>query len=174
MVRKVYARCTQQNRLYFFGWQKRGWQLGWQKKDSAKIYSAAMSAAKWWLTVCWLTVRLTAKWGRQTSRWQGRWQKNQGVNKDGVNSGVNTKTGCGQRLRKTLLRTELRSKTALFLVRKTELRTVLRSKNRLFSTQGNGTQRSTQRKHENGQGGMITLGNHWMRPRPSHFFISTK
>ena len=59
-------------------------------------------------------------------------------------------------------------------LRKTELRTVLRSKNRLFSTQGNGTQRSTQRKHENGQGGMITLGNHWMRPRPSHFFISPK
>jgi len=58
---------------------------------------------------------------------------------------------------------------------KTELRTVLRSKNRLFSTQGNGTQRSTQRKHENGQGGgMITLGNHWMRPRPSLFFISPK
>jgi len=68
----------------------------------------------------------------------------------------------------------VRSKTALFLVRKTELRTLLRSKNRLFSTQGNGTQRSTQRKHENGQGGMITLGTHWMRPRPSLFSVSPK
>ena len=34
------------------------------------------------------------------------------------------------------------------ILRKTELRTLLRSKNRLFfSTQINGTQRSTQRKH---------------------------
>ncbi len=52
-----------------------------------------------------------------------------------------------------------------------ELRTVLRSKNRLFSTQKM-VQLSTQRKRmKNGLlGSMITLGNHWMRPRPSHFF----
>ena len=43
------------------------------------------------------------------------------------------------------------------ILRKTELRTLLRSKNRLFSTQGNGTQRSTQRKHENGQGRNLTV-----------------
>ena len=84
----------------------------------------------------------------------------QGVNKDGVNTGVNSKKTTDDPINRepqaeSKSHAEVKASSADIhnILRKTELRTVLRSKNRLFSTQGNGTQRSTQRKHENGQGG---------------------
>ena len=86
----------------------------------------------------------------------------QGVNKDGVNSGVNTKTRCGHWCgqqndsAKHYSAVNYAAKTG-FLVRKEMVRSEVRSESMKMD-----------------RGGMITLGNHWMRPRPSLFSVSPK